>query len=149
MPYQHQEFPKAKYHATEGVRSVRSAEAEADLGPGWVDSPAQLPQKDALEEERKSAEGKLGDFQRALADERATFEKEKAQLTDDRLALDAEKSRLADERAGIDAEQQQLIAARDAFAKEQERLVEERQEFAKEKQAATADESDTPRKGRK
>lgn len=40
------EFPKWKYHASEEARIVKSAEAEAALGAGWVDSPAEVEASD-------------------------------------------------------------------------------------------------------
>jgi len=36
------EFPKWKYHAEKEARIVGSKEAEAALGDGWVDSPADI-----------------------------------------------------------------------------------------------------------
>lgn len=40
-PYQHQEFPKWKYHAVQGSIIVNSADEESALGEGWVNSPAE------------------------------------------------------------------------------------------------------------
>lgn len=33
------EYPKAKYHRTEGVRRVDTPEEDKALGPEWVDNP--------------------------------------------------------------------------------------------------------------
>jgi len=35
-------FPKVKYHATEPPQTVDTPEAEAALGAGWGDSPAEF-----------------------------------------------------------------------------------------------------------
>jgi hypothetical protein len=37
--YQHQEYPKRMYHATEQPRTVQSEREEKDLGPEWADHP--------------------------------------------------------------------------------------------------------------
>jgi hypothetical protein len=39
VPYVHQEYPKALYHATEPARLVQNAEEHAALGPAWSEAP--------------------------------------------------------------------------------------------------------------
>lgn len=57
-------FPKWKYHRTEAAHVVEHAEAEAALGPTWVDSPAHL---EFLEAEKEMAS--------EVADEEAGYAK--------------------------------------------------------------------------
>lgn len=47
MAYQHQTFPKWKYHATERARVVHSVEEEEALGDSWADRPDLVSTKDA------------------------------------------------------------------------------------------------------
>lgn len=39
-----QEYPKWLYHSSKPATEVPDAASHADLGPGWVESPADLPQ---------------------------------------------------------------------------------------------------------
>lgn len=40
--HEYHEFPKWKYHAEKEAVIVESSDAEAALGAGWADSPAEL-----------------------------------------------------------------------------------------------------------
>lgn len=50
MAYQHQTFPKWKYHATERARVVHSVEEEEALGDSWADRPDLVSTKPAAAE---------------------------------------------------------------------------------------------------
>jgi hypothetical protein len=51
------EYPKWLYHATKPPRVVRGPEEQAALGPGWAESPAEVP-GESPQEDRKPKEGK-------------------------------------------------------------------------------------------
>lgn len=53
-PYEHQAYPKFKYHATEPAQIVESPEHEEALGEGWEETPAAFePEKPARKPKAK------------------------------------------------------------------------------------------------
>jgi len=74
-PYGYQEFPKMMHHKTEAPITVLNAKDQANLGPGWKESPAEF----AAELAREKADAEKADAAKAKAEaEKAKAEADKA-----------------------------------------------------------------------
>src|SRR3569833_3201182 len=59
MAYEPREYPKMKYHAKHGARTVNNAEEEQALGSGWVKHPDELDEQKHQEREQSERDEEL------------------------------------------------------------------------------------------
>jgi len=59
MAYEPREYPKMKYHAKHGARTVNNAEEEQALGSGWVKHPDELDEQKQQEREQSERDEEL------------------------------------------------------------------------------------------